>query len=38
MLDNEKIDQVESFTYLGSTITKDYMCSDGTKSSDGAVE
>ena len=32
MFGNEKIDQVEDFTYLGSIISKDGGCSEDVKS------
>jgi len=31
-VDNKKIDQVESFTYLGSILSKDDGCSEDVKS------
>jgi len=32
MLDNEEIDQVDSFAYIGSVISKDGWCSENVKS------
>jgi len=32
MLGNDKIDQVDSFPYLGSILSKDCGCSDDVKS------